>query len=277
MKTRQILIDNETFDITPSAVLLTIGAVAVEIEDGHATVLARWYRRLLWRGENHQAGRTSSRATIDWWIGQSDAAYEEAIDENGNRLPLWLAVQSLAAWLQLNPYPIWGNGSEFDNAQLQHAFNQHGLRWPYWRNRCLRSLRGLVLDLYPGTGLPSFPADKIKHHALHDAEHEADVLAVLLDTIVGHKTIGTLVDDVTEKNWTDFWEPIIRPDNGAIDLGQIKRELHDYSTLLREVPRVYMHVTGGKVSKPHTDSDVVIAIHDDHVTELISGATGEAA
>ncbi|MCP1290907.1 3'-5' exoribonuclease [Chromobacterium sp. S0633] len=183
MKTRQIIIDNETLDIAPSAVLLTIGAVAVEIENGKATPLARWYRRLQWDTGHRQPGRTVSQSTVDWWLEQSDEAFSEAFEDDGQRLPIWLAMHSLQTWLQLNPYPIWGNGSDFDNAQLQHAFTQHGLRWPFWRNRCLRSQRGLVLDLYPETKLPEFPADKIKHHALHDAEHEADVLAALLRTL----------------------------------------------------------------------------------------------
>lgn len=189
MKTRQIIIDNETFDITPSAVLLTIGAVAVEIEDGQAIVLASWYRRLQWDTGHRQLDRTVNQSTVDWWLDQSDAAFEEAFDDDGQRLPLWLAMHSLQAWLALNPYPIWGNGSDFDNAQMQHAFTQLGLRWPYRRNRCLRSLRGLVLDLYPDTQLPAFPDNKIKHHALHDAEHEADVLAVLLHTLAAQQDV----------------------------------------------------------------------------------------
>ncbi|MCP1289851.1 3'-5' exoribonuclease [Chromobacterium sp. S0633] len=192
MKTRQIVIDNETMDTTPSAVLLTIGAVAVEVENGRATVLARWYRRIhAYQPSIDQPGRTYSDSTLSWWLRpemDGSPAYKEAMlhtlpRNQSDRIPLWLAMHSLHAWLQLNPHPIWGNGSDFDNTQLQHAFNQHGLRWPYWRNRCLRSVRGLVRDLHPNTALPEFPADKIKHHALHDAEHEADVLAALLHAI----------------------------------------------------------------------------------------------
>jgi len=154
-KTRQILIDNETLDVTPSAVLLTIGAVAVEIENGQAIVLASWYRRLRWRAsENQQRNRTASQHTADWWAAQPIDTQVEALEDDGCRIPLQLAMHSLQAWLTLNPYPIWGNGSDFDNAQLQHAFSQLGLRWPYHRNRCLRSLRGLVLDLYPNTQIP---------------------------------------------------------------------------------------------------------------------------
>lgn len=182
--TRHIIIDNETGDILPSAFLLTIGAVAVEISDSGLIVLGRWYRRIEWWPLTlAQPDRTTSKSTLDWWNAQAPAPFSEAFDLDADRLPLSLAMHSLQAWLQLNPYPIWGNGSDFDNAQLQHAFTQHGLRWPYWHNRCLRSLRGTVLQLYPNTQLPDFPADKIKHHALHDAEHEAAVLAVLLRTL----------------------------------------------------------------------------------------------
>lgn len=181
--TRHIIIDNETLDVLPSAVLLTIGAVAVEISDSGVTVLGRWYRRIAWKGRQQE--RTKTAATQQWWKTHPSISLQALWEAfgSGHRIPLHLAMHSLHAFLQLNPYPIWGNGSDFDNAQLQHAFTQHGLRWPYWRNRCLRSLRGTVLQLYPNTQLPDFPADRIKHHALHDAEHEAEVLAVLLQTL----------------------------------------------------------------------------------------------
>lgn len=192
MRTRHVIVDNETLDVAPSAVLLTIGAVAVEISDGKAIILGSWYRRLNF-APGAQAGRTVSDGTLAWWMSgnTSAGACIHALSDIGKRhnprLPLWLAMYSLSRWLELNRYPIWGNGSDFDNAQLQHAFDQLGLRWPYHRNRCLRSLKGLVLDMYPGTQLPTFPANKIKHHALHDAEHEADVLATLINVLGAHK------------------------------------------------------------------------------------------
>lgn len=191
-KTRHVIIDNETLDVTPSAVLLTIGAVAVEISGCKAIILGSWYRRLDFT-PGSQPDRTESDATLAWWksgntsVGATIHAFSDVGKRRHPRLPLWLAMHSLQAWLSLNPYPIWGNGSDFDNAQLQHAFNQHGLRWPYHRNRCLRSLKGLALDMYPGTQLPAFPANKIKHHALHDAEHEADVLATLINVLGAKK------------------------------------------------------------------------------------------
>lgn len=187
MRTRHVIVDNETLATGPDAVLLSVGAVAVEVAQGRAIILGRWYRRLVhFPGEVQQPGRAVTKDTLRWWFNQDAAAFQEAFMAPG-RVALPLAMHSLSRWLELNPYPIWGNGSDFDNAQLQHAFNQLGLRWPYHRNRCLRSLKGLVLDMYPDIQLPEFPAGKIKHHALHDAEHEADVLATLINVLGAHK------------------------------------------------------------------------------------------
>lgn len=176
---RHIIADLETLDTQPSAVILTAGLIAVDVTDTGLTVLSRWYRHIEWEDSSAQTDRTFSLDTFNWWRQQSDQAIHEAFTA-GPRLPLWLAMQSLSAWLQLNPYPIRGNGSDFDNAILQHAFEQHGLRWPYWQNRCLRSLKGDVTQLYPGLQLPEWPDHLTKHIAIDDAEHEAHVLAALL-------------------------------------------------------------------------------------------------
>src|SRR6476646_3900941 len=72
--------------------------------------------------------------------------------------------------------------------------------------------------------------------------------------------------ETSDRPWTQedeqFWGPIITP-NGRLDLDQVKRELHDYHTLLEEVPKVYCELTGGAISKPNTAADAVIAMHDD--------------
>jgi hypothetical protein len=61
-----------------------------------------------------------------------------------------------------------------------------------------------------------------------------------------------------EQTWEDFWKDIIVEPDGAINLDQIKRELHDYRVLLHNIPLVYDEVTNGKISKPNTDPVHVI-------------------
>jgi hypothetical protein len=65
-----------------------------------------------------------------------------------------------------------------------------------------------------------------------------------------------------EECWQDFWLEIVMP-QGILDLEQVKKELHDFHGLLREVPVVYDHVTNGRVSKPHTKAFEVTRIYDE--------------
>lgn len=74
-----------------------------------------------------------------------------------------------------------------------------------------------------------------------------------------------MAEDEVEAVFADFWADIVTPD-GVWDHDQVKRELHDYCTLLSEVPKVYMHVTGGRISKENTHASVVISVHDEVCT-----------
>ena len=49
----------------------------------------------------------------------------------------------------------------------------------------------------------------------------------------------------------------------------IKRELSDWHNVLQTVPKVYDHLTGSRVSKVMTDPKAVIAMADEHITELM--------
>ncbi|WP_232355981.1 hypothetical protein [Burkholderia vietnamiensis] len=75
-----------------------------------------------------------------------------------------------------------------------------------------------------------------------------------------------------EEQWQQFWKEICTNDDGSINLEQVKKELSDFSMLLSWVPRVYMHVTGGKVSKVNTWPSVVTSLHDEHMEELVEEA-----
>lgn len=61
-----------------------------------------------------------------------------------------------------------------------------------------------------------------------------------------------------EQTWQAFWKPLCTNINGGLVLEAIQRELHDYKTLLDNVPIVYDSVTIGRISKPNTDPMYVI-------------------
>jgi hypothetical protein len=66
-----------------------------------------------------------------------------------------------------------------------------------------------------------------------------------------------------ERVWREFWLPIVGRSDGSIDMDQVKRELHDAHIFITEGPKVYMHVTGGRISKTNTSADAVIGQHDE--------------
>jgi len=66
-----------------------------------------------------------------------------------------------------------------------------------------------------------------------------------------------------EKDWQEFWKPIVSKENGDLDLEQVKKELSDYSMILEEVPKVYCALTNDTLSKPHYLAETVISVAQD--------------
>lgn len=76
------------------------------------------------------------------------------------------------------------------------------------------------------------------------------------------------IDEAVERVYQNYWADIVAP-NGEIDLELVKRELHDYYLVMQEVSRVYDHISNGRISKPNTRADVLIAMVDDLASEEI--------
>lgn len=66
------------------------------------------------------------------------------------------------------------------------------------------------------------------------------------------------LDPQVDLEFDSVWRDIVQP-HGIVDLDQIKKELFDYSRLMRDVSVAYDGVTMGRISKPNTDPSEVIA------------------
>lgn len=75
-----------------------------------------------------------------------------------------------------------------------------------------------------------------------------------------------MIKESVEEVWNTFWKDIVCP-NGELDVEQVKKELYDFYVVMESVPKVYCHVTGGKIGKILTDPDVVIAAANDKFEE----------
>jgi len=168
----EIVHDLETKDVTASAHILTLGAVAIDVDNGH--IVDRFSVKLM----PLQPHRTISADTTAWWQSDavSDVARQAALHNREQGIGIGDALCRYQAFIERYPSAgLWGNGSDFDNVILNHAFTQYGLKWPYHRNRCLRTLRGLL-----NAPRRAFPSHLTPHVAIDDAEAEALELVALL-------------------------------------------------------------------------------------------------
>lgn len=97
---------------------------------------------------------------------------------------------------------------------------------------------------------------------------------------VRYKTLNHLYQDgmphlrkeSVEEQWDSFWKPIVTNEDGTINIEQVKKELYDFSFVMEQVPKVYCHITGSRMSKVMYHADTVIAVADDYFQEQLEEA-----
>ena len=144
--TKDVVIDTETMDTEPSALLLSIGAFALDVSDLDATqadilkvardidlqdfsVLA-FYTRLD-ATDPLMLARTVSKQTQTWWKDQAEDAHEAL---TGDRVSLSEALIGLSRWLDYHPGArVFFRGPDFARASLAYAYPMFVLARP-WRS-----------------------------------------------------------------------------------------------------------------------------------------------
>jgi hypothetical protein len=83
-------------------------------------------------------------------------------------------------------------------------------------------------------------------------------LSLVIDTDDARSRSG----DFESEEWPNFWVPLLQTD-GVWDAEKIKNEIHDFAFLIEQVPCVYDHVTGGRLSKHMYSWETVTSVADD--------------
>ncbi|AWK83546.1 3'-5' exonuclease [Photobacterium damselae] len=168
--------DLETLSRKPNAVIGSIGCVIIDLLERKE--VSNFYVRI---DLDTQPGRDIESHTVKWWHDQQalyPMAYNELYDSNLSRIRLPIALQMLGKFLNdvfdKKKIQLFGNGPEFDNVILANAYDRAGLEVP-WHHGGNQSIRTVVLmgRLLLGIDPKYDDFDGIKHHALHDARHEA--------------------------------------------------------------------------------------------------------
>lgn len=176
------VVDIETLAQSVDAVICSIGVVMVDVP--RRCIVDEFYCRV-----DLAQRRLRDDDTLAFWERQrveSPQAWDELFGQRG-RLFLPDALATLGNFLRrhfpdVDDVELMGNGCEFDNAILANAYQQWGMT-PPWHFRGNQSLRSVVwmgrqlLGIDPKNQLPF---EGVRHHALHDARHEAAYLIAIL-------------------------------------------------------------------------------------------------
>jgi hypothetical protein len=179
-----LMIDIETLDTTPSAMVLSAGWAWFEptgvIASGSATFDLDTQRRL---------GRTISPDTVRWWKGQAEPLPEP---NPGTDLRLFIA-KAMRSYYEARPQAVgkmepfacaagvWANAPSFDLVILRHWADQLRLPipWSFRRERCMRTWRAMAENAAQILSLEMTPwPGTTRHEAEQDARDQANYMIV---------------------------------------------------------------------------------------------------
>ena len=176
------MIDIETLGKTPGSAILSIGAIAFDIETG--CPIDRKYIDFYYvvsLDSCLRAGLKVDASTILWWMDNDqqearDDIMKDMVDEN-NVSTIEVALTDLGGYIELHTEEhdkmIWANPPTFDLMILESAYDLFNINVP-WKHYEMMDLRTLK-KFYTGPK-PKFDiGEGVKHNALYDAKLQAKI------------------------------------------------------------------------------------------------------
>lgn len=181
-----IMIDLETLGTTADCVILSIGAVAFDMEafsvGGHTFYSVT--------SLDSQPLRSINRDTLAWWTTQSPEA--AAVLTHQPKQTIASALEGLRGFVKeameiSGPLQMWSNGADFDLPILNHAYAQCNIKapWSTYSARCYRTYKNL-----PGARAVKAQRAGQHHNALDDAIYQAHHLCAIHEALFGAAARG---------------------------------------------------------------------------------------
>lgn len=177
--TQHIMLDIESLGVRPGSVVLSAALVRFADEASTAVVLDQ--------PQQYALGLRKDQATADWWVSQSDEAYNAAFF---NPIPLVPALDHISRWIAWaavgGDFLLWCHGASFDGPLLQAVYEAAGVPcpWQFWQLRDTRTLYDLA-----GVDPKAF-AVGADHVALNDALAQTRAANAALKIIAGQRGIA---------------------------------------------------------------------------------------
>jgi hypothetical protein len=162
--TKHLMIDFETYALTPDALVLSLGAVLFTREG-----ISKAYQWFFSMSEQMENRRVIDPDTVDWWSKQSNTAKETIKKSKQSDASIIQQLKAFSSFISQDTR-VWANPSSFDIPIAEHLFHQYELSipWKYYNFRCYNTFKQMfdIAKNKPFTG--------VKHNALYDAIYQAN-------------------------------------------------------------------------------------------------------
>lgn len=164
LRPRDVMVDLETINNSGTSAIASIGACVFDKDGVYHTFYC-----VVDTATCLEIGMTQSEDTLAWWAKQSEPARRIFAPETP-KLSILQALTQFAKWFQaVGGKEMWGNGADFDNAILAHAYRLLKMKqpWGYSASRCFRTVKnGAYMTVRTG----------VYHNALDDAITQAQYM-----------------------------------------------------------------------------------------------------
>jgi len=173
----QVMVDLETLDTAPTAIVLSIGLCRFDPNDRNDPIREQHYVVLSY-DDQFENLRTISDSTVSWWESQGDEAKAVIAQAQNAEEEVHLQLVVIADWLGDDAI-LWGNGAAFDNAILADLYRTYEFKqpWSFKNDRCYRTLAMLGQRRTTPAWMKKLGPEPARegtyHNALDDAVYQA--------------------------------------------------------------------------------------------------------
>ena len=179
-----LMIDIETLDTRPTAVVLSIGILRFDPFSRVQALEGSW---TLDPAEQLQLGRTMSLDTVTWWMQQGYEARKKAF---ASELVCSLedTQRDIIGILGSNNIGhIWANDPDFDCTILRD-FVGHDFKWPFYKHRSIRTIKAIFPEAYNPPGKEY--GESVAHDPVEDCNKQAWHVMNVYEHIAKTKLVG---------------------------------------------------------------------------------------
>lgn len=184
-----VMIDIETFGLSPNAVVWQIAALPFDLQDPDPDMYLGW-REYLPVNPQVEAGNTIEASTLEWWMNQEkEARVLMTGNLTGDLQKLQRTIETLVFQLiQIRNlsagFELWAKGPQFDVVIIERLFTMCRLDIPYKYGevRDLRTLINVSELENKGLNVPK-PKDYVAHSALSDCVYQVLQYKAAMDNL----------------------------------------------------------------------------------------------